>query len=256
MPHRIRPSREVLLKTVGKLMTFANVISLTALFVALGGTSYAVTRLDKNSVKSKHIVNGQVKKKDLGASAVDSARVKNLSLLGEDVAPLTITAANLADTAVTTGKLADNAVTTGKLANNAVTTGKLADTAVTTGKLADNSVATGKVANGTLLKEDVAGGQFLGATVTVQRTDIAVNDGALGVSASTECPAGQRIIGGSANISDAASTDVNITVSRPAGPADSLPNSGDGFDRWRGVASNPAGGTGNTTMRVWAICAS
>jgi hypothetical protein len=68
-------------------ISFANVMSLTALFIALGGTSYAVTQLDKNSVRSKHIRNGQVKRPDLGRNAVDSSKVRDASLLFADFAP-------------------------------------------------------------------------------------------------------------------------------------------------------------------------
>ena len=48
-------------------LTYANVMATVAVFIALGGGAYAVTKLDRNSVKSKHIVNGQVKPKDLSA---------------------------------------------------------------------------------------------------------------------------------------------------------------------------------------------
>lgn len=41
------------------------VVAYLALFVALGGTSVAAVSLSKNSVKSKHIKNGQVKRADL-----------------------------------------------------------------------------------------------------------------------------------------------------------------------------------------------
>lgn len=52
-----------MLSNVRSRTTFANVVSLIALFVAVGlGTAWAVER---NSVKSKHIVNGQVKAGDL-----------------------------------------------------------------------------------------------------------------------------------------------------------------------------------------------
>ena len=50
----------------------AMVISLIALFVALAGTAYA---LDRNSVKSKHIVNGQVKTQDLANGAVSFSKL-------------------------------------------------------------------------------------------------------------------------------------------------------------------------------------
>ncbi|HYH59956.1 MAG TPA: hypothetical protein VD790_12170 [Thermoleophilaceae bacterium] len=68
-------------------LSFANVMSVIAVFVALGGTSIALTQIDKNSVRSKHIKNGQVKKADLGRNSVSSAKVKNSSLRLDDFDP-------------------------------------------------------------------------------------------------------------------------------------------------------------------------
>jgi len=53
------------------------VVAYLALFVALGGTSFAAVRLSKNSVRSKHITNEQVRSVD----------VRNASLLAQDFAP-------------------------------------------------------------------------------------------------------------------------------------------------------------------------
>ena len=55
-------------------LTFSNVTAVVALFVALGGTSYAAVSLSNTSVKSRHIGNGQVKRPDLARSAVDSPK--------------------------------------------------------------------------------------------------------------------------------------------------------------------------------------
>ena len=65
-------------------LSYANVVATLALFVALGGSSYAAIALSNNSVKSKHIGKGQVKRADIGRNAVNSAKVKNLSLLAKD----------------------------------------------------------------------------------------------------------------------------------------------------------------------------
>jgi hypothetical protein len=46
-------------------LTYANVMATIAAFIALGGGAYAAFHLPRNSVKSKHIVNGQVKERDL-----------------------------------------------------------------------------------------------------------------------------------------------------------------------------------------------
>ena len=51
--------------------TFANVVSCLALFVALGGASYAAVALPKNSVGAKQIV----------AGAIDNSKIKKGSLL-------------------------------------------------------------------------------------------------------------------------------------------------------------------------------
>jgi hypothetical protein len=55
-------------------LTFANTLSLIAVFIALGGTGYAVGNLPRNSVGST-----QIKK-----NAVSSSKVKNGSLLATD----------------------------------------------------------------------------------------------------------------------------------------------------------------------------
>jgi hypothetical protein len=52
----------------------AFVLAALALFVALGGTSVAALTLKKNSVRSKHIKNGQVRRPDIRRNAVNSAR--------------------------------------------------------------------------------------------------------------------------------------------------------------------------------------
>lgn len=58
-----------------------------ALFIALGGVSYAAVTLPINSVGSKQIKRGAVKNSDLGKSAVTTGKVKNGSLLSTDFKP-------------------------------------------------------------------------------------------------------------------------------------------------------------------------
>jgi len=83
----------------------ALVVSFLALFVALSGSALA---LQANAVRSKHIVNGQVKAADLRKKAVNARA----------------------------------------LASDSVTAGKLANGSVTGAKLAQGSVASAHVANG------------------------------------------------------------------------------------------------------------
>ena len=75
-----------------------NVIGYLALFVALSGTAWAATELEKNEVKSKHIGKGQVKSADLGKNSVTSPKVADGSLLGADFAPGQLPAGEPGDT--------------------------------------------------------------------------------------------------------------------------------------------------------------
>ena len=63
----------------------ALVVACIALFVSLSGAGYAAFSLPRNSVESKHIVNGQVKAADIGANAVNAAKVQDDSLGGDDI---------------------------------------------------------------------------------------------------------------------------------------------------------------------------
>jgi hypothetical protein len=54
-----------MLGRIRRQLTYANVMATLAVFLVLGGGAYAAFHLPKNSVRSKNIVNGQVKLSDL-----------------------------------------------------------------------------------------------------------------------------------------------------------------------------------------------
>jgi hypothetical protein len=63
-----------------------NALGLVAVFIALSAGAYAATdKAARNSVVSKSIKNGQVKKKDLGRNSVNAAKVADDSLTGGDI---------------------------------------------------------------------------------------------------------------------------------------------------------------------------
>jgi hypothetical protein len=68
-------------------LTFANVISMLALFVALGGTGYAATQLAKNSVGAKQIRKGAVRSTEIKNGAVKRADLAPALLRGGGGAP-------------------------------------------------------------------------------------------------------------------------------------------------------------------------
>jgi hypothetical protein len=68
-------------------MTFANVISVIALFVALGGGAYAAANVDSrdiedDSIKSKDIKDEKLKNKDFKADTLKGEKVDESSLVG------------------------------------------------------------------------------------------------------------------------------------------------------------------------------
>jgi hypothetical protein len=62
----------------------ATLISIVALFVALGGTGYAAVTLPRDSVGSFQLKPGAVHRPDQGKNSIDSSKVVNGSLLGAD----------------------------------------------------------------------------------------------------------------------------------------------------------------------------
>ena len=71
-------------------LTYGNVVASLALFIALGGTSYALT-LPRNSVGSQQIRGGAVRASEIRSGAVRSSEVKDRSLSVRD---LSLTARN------------------------------------------------------------------------------------------------------------------------------------------------------------------
>jgi hypothetical protein len=72
-----------------KHLSFANVVSALCLFLLLGAGAHAAG-LGKNSVKSKHIKNGQVMIADLAPNAVDSSKVGDNALTGAEINEATL----------------------------------------------------------------------------------------------------------------------------------------------------------------------
>ena len=96
--------------------TYANVMATVAVFIALGGSAFAV------KLKAKSVGTKQLKGK-------------------------AVTEPKLADGAATQPKIGSGAVVKGKLADLAVGNGKIEDNAVTASKIADAQVGLPKAAN-------------------------------------------------------------------------------------------------------------
>ena len=209
-----------------KHLSFANVISVIALFVALGGASYAAVNLPKNSVGPKQLKKRAVRGKHINRNAVSASKIQG------------------------------NSISSPKIADGSVFGADLADNSVGSSELADNSVGSGEVIDGSLGQTEFAPGATV-PHVTVQFTQSAADLGnGAEVSVDAQCPEGQTALGGGTRGDLTNSELTKVTASRPiistgnsGAPAD------DGtFTGWRGTFVNENNGAG-IRPEVWVICA-
>lgn len=85
-----------------------NVVGYIALFVALSGTAYALP--GKNSVDSGDIINGEVKKQDVGVGAVGSEEALDGDLTGVDIGDGSLSGADLATNSVGGAKIDESSL--------------------------------------------------------------------------------------------------------------------------------------------------
>jgi len=114
----------------------------------IAGTPAVADGLDKavakNSVTSKSIKNGTIKKKDLSSEVTGPLAKADTALQ------------SVPDNGVTTPKLADNAVTNPKVADNAIGSAEIAANSIANGDIAANAITGNKVDDGSLSAVDVA----------------------------------------------------------------------------------------------------
>jgi hypothetical protein len=182
-------------KILKRHLTVANVLSCTALFVALAGTAYAAGKLGPGQVKSVNIANQAVSNPKIKTQAVTSGKIKNLG----------INAADLGKESVINSKLAKKVVTSAKLADKAVAARSLANKAVTTNALAPESVNSAKVSSQLWTQ--------LVKNVVYINAESAINN-ATAKSAEAVCPVGRQAIGGGARVNGELQ-DVAVTGSNP-----------------------------------------
>lgn len=163
-----------------KLLHPATVIATIALFVALGGATYAAStiatrnlrngavtaaKLRNGAVTGAKIKNGAISRAKLARGAVGSAQLAAGAVGAAQLAPGTVGAGALQPGSVGTTQLANEAVTAAKLATDAVTTVKIAGAAVTSAKLATAAVGTTQIADLAVTTEKIAGAAVTGGKI-------------------------------------------------------------------------------------------
>lgn len=218
------------MKQLMRHLTVANVLSCTALFLALSGAAYAAkTMLPKNSVKAPQLANGAVTTPKLRNGAVTMAKLRNGAVNATKIAPASIGSGQLANGSVRSGQLGGGVVTEGKLKNSAVTANKIAEGAVSSGKLSPSFLAQ------------------LVRNVTYVNAESANNE-EIAKSATANCPAGKQVIGGGARVGGELK-DVAVTGSNPF-------VSGTSRTGWSAFGRDVDGlPGGNWSIEAFAICA-
>ena len=96
-------------------LTYSNVMATVALFIALGGTSYAALEVGtreirNNSVRSTDLRNGNVRGKDIRNGDVRGADLRNGDVTGSDLRNGSATGADIQDRSVTGADLAPDSL--------------------------------------------------------------------------------------------------------------------------------------------------
>lgn len=227
------------MKILKRHLTVANVLSCTALFVALAGTAYAATKLGPGQVKTVNIASQAVTNAKIKTQAVTSGKIKNLGINAADLGKESVVNSKLKAKVVTSAKLGTEAVTTAKLAKKAVTANILGPEAVTNGKLGNESISATKLAGSfyhQLLKNTTYVTATSGPTETGDKTIIA------------SCPTGKEAIGGGVRVTGA-NGDVVPTESAPEF------NAAGARTGWSASARDLGGVPGSWTVLAYAVCA-
>jgi hypothetical protein len=182
----------------------AMVVALIALFVSATGVTWAASKLPADSVKSKQILNGGVKNKDLAPDSVTGDNVVDESLGASDLAFDTITADQLADGSVDGFAIQSDAVGADQIVDDSVGVDELMNDSVGRDELGELAVGAAELGELTTRPGDpvpVPGGTGENASYRVE-------------TATAACAEGERLISGFAtwDPDDAAENDYELFI--------------------------------------------
>lgn len=172
-------------------LSVANVLSLAALFVALGGSAYAATRLGPGQVKAVNIASQAVTNPKIKTQAVTSGKIKNNGINAVDLGRNSVTNSKIKTKAVTNDKLGSNSVGANKVKSGAITEAKLGKEAVGTTKIKYESINSSKLA-ASFYAQLIRNVTYVNAESSFDSTNAK--------SATAICPSGKEAIGGGARV--------------------------------------------------------
>lgn len=80
----MKPSKSLFARSA-RYLTFSNIVACMALFIALGGISYAAVTLPKNSVGAKQIKKNAVASSEIKRNAVSASEIKSSAVTSGDI---------------------------------------------------------------------------------------------------------------------------------------------------------------------------
>jgi hypothetical protein len=165
----------------------ALLISVLALFVALGGPAQAAKLINGKTIKKGTITSTQVKDGSLGEKeltkgarkalravangSVTAASIVTGAVTAAQIAPGAVDGVRLAPNAVDGSKVADNSLNAADIATGGIGSGEVANGAIGATEIRDNSIDAGEIVDGGLGAKDV--GRFAGALVDLPYVEIA-----------------------------------------------------------------------------------
>lgn len=234
----------------------ALVISLIALFVALGGTAFAAISLPKDSVGSKQLKKGAVTSVKIAKGAVTNAKIAGNAVTGAKVENDSLTGADILESSlgkVPSAGMADSATTATNAANSSELGGIAASgyqqRVTGTCPIAIDAIAS----TGSVTCENLVVVEHVSPVVTQGNT----------ANESATCPAGDTLVGGGGGFVLAATSTsppewVDSATLGVSGPGDADGNPFEG-----GLGALPqswhVGGTTGVTgsqLEAYAVCAS
>jgi hypothetical protein len=205
------------------------VVALLALFIAMGGASYAAIKIPKNSVGSAQLKTNAVVSTKINSGAVTAKAIRN-GAVGLKA---------IADKAVGQRALADQAVNSAKIASRAVGVSDINDQAVGTRALATKSVNAAKL--------NVPYSSVVAFSPVI-------NTGQTGYrNVRAKCPSNHRVVSGGGGWVGPTTTDPLETASFITGSRPFPPSAGNSVQNEWEVYGNDAS-TGSRRLMAIAIC--
>jgi hypothetical protein len=144
------------MKRTSTPVTYSNVMSTVAVFLALGGGSVAVAGMvADDSVDSGSVVNDSLQSKDLrNEVAVKGQDVVDGELGSSDIATDGVGAAEIASSAVDSPEVAPDAITGAEISSSSVFSSDISDGTITGADIGDGQVDASEVGEGGIYRGD------------------------------------------------------------------------------------------------------